>query len=80
MKWRPLTFLFGTVLLLTMMPCGNFGYATLETTIDKILADKNSYDGKEVLVWRVVSNPKFKKSTGGSEYTTNNQIEATEIR
>jgi hypothetical protein len=70
MKWGTLKFLFGMVLVLTIILCGNFGYAAIETTIDKILADKNSYDGKEVLISGVVSNLKFKKSTGGSKYTT----------
>jgi hypothetical protein len=70
MQWRTLKFLFGMVLALSIMFFGNFGYAAMETTIEKILADKNSYDGKEVLVSGVVSNLKFKKSTGGNEYTT----------
>jgi len=58
------------MLVLTIILCSHFGYAAIETTIDKILADKNSYDGKEVLISCVVSNLKFKKSTGGNEYTT----------
>jgi len=70
MQWCTLKILFGAALALTVVFCGNFGYAAIETTIEKILADKNSYDGKEVLVSGVVSNLKFKKSTGGNEYTT----------
>jgi hypothetical protein len=70
MQWRTLKFLFGMVLVLTVLLFGRFGDAAMETTIDKILADKNAYDGKDVLVSGVVSNLKFKKSTGGSEYTT----------
>ena len=70
MKWRTLKFLFSIMLVLTIILCSHFGYAAIETTIDKILADKNSYDGKEVLISCVVSNLKFKKSTGGNEYTT----------
>jgi hypothetical protein len=43
----------------------------IETTVDKILADKNSYDGKEVSVSGTVSaNLKFKTSKGGKDYTT----------
>src|SRR4030042_1316800 len=70
MQWRTLKFLFSMMLVLTIILCSHFGYAAIETTIDKILADKNSYDGKEVLISCVVSNLKFKKSTGGNEYTT----------
>ena len=43
----------------------------IETTVDKILADKNSYDGKEVSVSGTVSaNLKLKTSKGEKDYTT----------
>lgn len=43
----------------------------IETTIKEIVADKNSYDGKEVLVSGTVSaNLKFKTIKGGKDYTT----------
>jgi len=43
----------------------------IETTIKEIVADKNSYDGKEVSVSGTVSaNLKFKTIKGGKDYTT----------
>lgn len=42
----------------------------VETTADKIVAQKDSYDGKEVSVSGKISNLKFKTSEGGSKYTT----------
>jgi hypothetical protein len=43
----------------------------IETTIKEIVADKNSYDGKEVSVSGTVSaNLKLKTSKGEKDYTT----------
>lgn len=63
-------FTIGMVWVLTIIFCGPVNVAAMETTIDQILANKNSYDGKEVFVTGIVSNPKLKKLTGGNEYTT----------
>jgi len=79
LRFSPVFFLFLVVLL-----SGNFGGAAVplelaipdesnkpaETTVDKIVAHKDSYDGKEVSVSGKISNLKFKTSKGGSKYTT----------
>ncbi len=72
MNWSTSKFLFAIVLVLTIVVLGGFSISdAMETTIDKILADKNSYDGKEVSVSDTVSaNLKFKTSKGGKDYTT----------
>jgi len=71
-------------LLLTIFLWGDFSGAAVpwqyaipdeeekavETTADKIVAKKDSYDGKEVSVSGKISNLKFKTSNGGSKYTT----------
>jgi hypothetical protein len=64
-------FLFVIVLVLTIV-LGSFSICpAIGTTVDKILADKNSYDGKEVSVSGTVSaNLKFKTTKGGKDYTT----------
>jgi hypothetical protein len=49
--------------------CGFSISDAVETTIDKIVANKNSYDGKEVSVSGTVSGVKFKTSKG-KDYTT----------
>ena len=78
-RFSPVLFLFLAVLL-----SGDFGAAfpwqffinpeemnkPLETTIDKIVAEKDSYDGKEVSVSGMISNLKFKTTESGSKYTT----------
>jgi outer membrane lipoprotein-sorting protein len=55
MKWRNSIFSFITVLLLGLVFLGGFGYAAAETTVEKILANKDSYNGKEVSVSGTVS-------------------------
>jgi len=64
-------FLFVIVLVLTI-GLGSFSICpAIETTVDKILADKNAYDGKEVSVSGTVSaNLKLKTSKGEKDYTT----------
>jgi hypothetical protein len=78
-KFSPVFFLFFVVLL-----SGNFGSAAVpweyaipseegkppEITAGKIVADKDSYDGKEVSVSGKISNLKFKASRGAKKYTT----------
>jgi hypothetical protein len=72
MNWCTSKFLFAIVLVLTIVVLGGFSISdAIETTIKKIVADKNSYDGKEVSVSGTVSaNLKFKTSKGGKDYTT----------
>jgi len=76
--------LLGVILSLSVLLWGNFSDAAVpwqffipnepskpvETPAEKILADKNSYDGKEVSVSGTVSGVKFKTSKGGKDYTT----------
>ena len=84
MKRHFLKFLPIIFLLLTIFLWGNFGSAAVpwdygipdqeskavETTVDKIVAQKDSYNGKEVSVSGKVSNLKFKTLKGGNKYTT----------
>jgi hypothetical protein len=64
-------FLFVIVLVL-IIGLGSFSICpAIGTTVDKILADKNSYDGKEVSVSGTVSaDIKFKTTKDGKNYTT----------
>ena len=55
---------FGTVVL------GNFVQAATETTVEEILANPDSFDGKEVSVSGAVSTPRFKASRHGKPYVT----------
>jgi len=68
MKWRSINFL--CVIILIIVLCGNFSYAAIETTVQKILANRDSYDGQEVSVSGTVSRLKLKTSKGGKDYTT----------
>jgi hypothetical protein len=78
-------FLLGVILSLSVLLWGNFSDAAVpwpllipnepskpvETPAEKILADKNSYDGKEVSVSGAVSaDLKLKTSKSGKDYTT----------
>jgi len=76
--------LLGVILSLSIVLWGNFSDAAVpwpllipdepskpvETPAEKIVADKDSYDGKEVSVSGKISNLKFKTSKGGNKYTT----------
>ncbi len=72
MRCLPSKFLAGVllVLVIALSGYGNFSYAAQETTVQKILANKESYDGKEVSVSGTVSRLKLKTSKGGNDYTT----------
>jgi hypothetical protein len=70
MKWRSINFLCIIILVLAVVLCGNFSYAAQETTIQKILANRDSYDGQEVSVSGTVSKLKLKTLKGGNDYTT----------
>jgi hypothetical protein len=62
--------LFGIVLVLTIILSGFSICPAIEITTEKIVTDKDSYDGKEVSVEGSVSNLKFKTSKGGNNHTT----------
>jgi hypothetical protein len=49
---------------------GRATHAAIETTIKEIVADKDSYDGKEVSVTGTVSTPRFRASRHGEPYMT----------
>jgi hypothetical protein len=70
MKWHSINFLCIIILVFTVVLCGNFSDAAQETTVEKTLANKDSFDGKEVSVSDTVSKLKLKTSKGGNEYTT----------
>jgi hypothetical protein len=77
-------FLLGVILSLSVLLWGNFSDAAVpwpllipsepsepvETPAEKIVADKDSYDGKEVSVSGKISNLKFKTLKGSNKYTT----------
>ena len=66
MKWYSINFLHIIILVLAIVLCENFSCAATEGTIEKILANKDSFDGKEVSVSGMVSKP----FEGKNEYTT----------
>ena len=53
-------FLFGIVLMLTILLWGIATASAMETTVGQILADSDSFDGQEVSVAGTVSNLKFR--------------------
>ena len=70
MKRRTSKLLFGMVLALTIVLSGFSISAAMETTAEKIIAKKDSYDGKQVTVKGTVSNLKFKIANVKDDYTT----------
>jgi len=60
---------FGIVLTLAIAVSG-FSIFPTETTVEKIVTNKDSFDGKEVSVKGIVSNLKFKAATVQEKYTT----------
>jgi hypothetical protein len=70
MRRRIPKILFGVVLVLTIVLSGFSICPAIEITTEKIVTNKDSYDGKEVSVEGSVSNLKFKTSKGGNHYTT----------
>jgi hypothetical protein len=42
----------------------------IDVTVEKIVTERDSYNGKEVSVKGTVSNIKFRTSTGGNPYST----------
>jgi hypothetical protein len=70
MKWWSSKFYIAILLVLAFILWGNFSYAAIETTVQKILANRDSYDGQEVSVSGTVSRLKLKTLKGGKDYTT----------
>jgi len=58
------------ILFLSMVLLGSIVQAGVETTVEEIMANKDSYDEKEVSVSGTVSSPKFKSSRHGKLYMT----------
>ena len=50
--------------------CGTTIHAAQETTVEEIMVDKDSYDGKEVSLSGAVSTPRFKASRQKKPYVT----------
>ena len=62
--------LFG-IFLVSVIVLGSFSICpATETTVEKIINNKDSYDGQEVSVTGTVSNLKFRTLTAGNNYTT----------
>ena len=58
------------ILFLTLVFPGSSIHAAMETMVEEIMANKDSYDGKEVSVSGAVSTPRFKASRAGKPYMT----------
>ena len=63
--YSPIFLLVSAVLL-----CGTSIHAAMETTVEEIMADQDSYDGKEVSVYGAVSSPRFRSTRHGKPYVT----------
>ena len=61
---------FIIVLVLTIILYGFSISPAEETTPEKIITSRDSYDGKEISVKGTVSNIKIRTSTGGKNFTT----------
>jgi hypothetical protein len=62
--------LFGILLVSTIVLAGFPIRAAAETTVEKIMNDGDSYDGRKVSVKGTVSNLKFETLEVGKTYTT----------
>ena len=70
MKWRTSKFSV-TIFLVLISILGSFLVCpAADTTAEKIVTKKDSYDGKEVTVKGTVSNLKFKTANAKDDYTT----------
>ncbi len=65
-----LKFSLFTILFFSAVVLGDFVDAATETTVEEIVANQDSYDGKEVSVSGTVSTPRFKASRHGKSYMT----------
>jgi hypothetical protein len=65
-----LRILFG-IFLVSAIVLGGFSICpAVDTTVEKIMVDKDSYDGQQISVTGTVSGLKFGPSVGGKSYTT----------
>jgi hypothetical protein len=71
---------FINVLILTIGLCGFSISPAEETTAEKIITNRDSYDGKEISVKGTVSNIKLRTSTGGKNFTTFKLVSESGIR
>ena len=64
--------LFFTIIVILLLELGLVGFsrAANETTVEKILANTDSYDEEEVLLSGTVSKLRFRTSQIGNDYTT----------
>ena len=69
-RFFPKFSLFLTLFLITTSWGAAHAHAAVETTVEEIMASKDSYDGKEVSVSGAVSTPRFKASRRGKPYMT----------
>jgi len=70
MKLHSSKVLFG-VFLVSAVVLGGFSICSaVETTVEKIMNNRDSYDGQQVSVAGTVSNLKFKALKVGNNYTT----------
>ncbi len=67
---RSLYFPLFTILFFGTVVLGNFAGAATDTTAEEILANRDSFDEKEVSVSGSVSTPRFKASRHGKPYMT----------
>jgi hypothetical protein len=59
------------IFLASAIVLGGFSICpAVETTVEKIINNRDSYDGREVSVTGTVSNLKFKRFETGNDYTT----------
>jgi hypothetical protein len=70
MKQCTSKFLRSSLLALSMILAAALVCPAMDTTAEKIIAKKDSYDGKEVSVKGTVSNLKFKTVNVKDNYTT----------
>jgi hypothetical protein len=70
MNGRFIKFSLSIFLFLAMGLWGSPVEAAMETTVEEIMANRDSYDGKEVMVYGAVSTPRFKSSRHGKPYMT----------
>ena len=69
-KGRLLKLSLFMILSFSAVVLGNSVDAATEATVEEILADQDSYDGKEVSVSGAVSTPRVKASRHGKPYMT----------
>lgn len=63
-------FLFTMVLIFTTLLSGFSIYPIVDTTVEKIITNKDSFDGKQISVEGTVVNLKFRAANFQESYTT----------